>query len=147
MRIPFSTKMTLWLGRILAAVLVVLAFALPSLLDWSMAMGHIGSRSAWAIGIGYYCCVPVVAAALWNMDRLLRNILNEFVFVRLNVRRISHVRWCCLAVCLICVPVSVFYPPMLFVVAIMAFLSLVVSVLTAVMDAAVTIREENDLTI
>lgn len=147
MRIHKSIKLTIWLGRLLAAALVVLAFALPSLVDWSMSMGHIGIRSAWAIGIGYYCCVPVVALALWNLDRLLRNIQNSLVFVRGNVRCISNVRWCCLSVSAICLPASVFYPPLVFLVAIMAFLTLVVGVLTSVMDAAVSIREENDLTI
>ena len=147
MRIHKSVKLTMWLGRLLAFALVVLAFELPSLLDWSMRLGHIGSRSAWAIGIGYYCCVPAVALALWNLDKLLRNIREDRVFVRSNVRSISNVRWCCLGVSVICLPASVFYPPLVFLVVIMAFLTLVVGVLTSVMDAAVSIREENDLTI
>lgn len=147
MRIPKSVKLTIWLGRLLAFILVVLAFELPTLLDWSMSLGHIGTRSAWAIGIGYYCCVPVVALALWNLDKLLRNILNSQVFVRANVRAISNVRWCCLGVSLVCLPASLFYPPLVFLVVIMAFLTLVVGVLACVIDAAVSIREENDLTI
>lgn len=147
MRIPKSVKLTIWLGRVLALALVILAIKLPALLDWSMSLGHIGTRSAWAIGIGYYCCVPVVALALWNLDKLLRNILDSQVFVRPNVRAISNVRWCCLGVSLICLPASVFYPPLVFLVVIMAFLTLVVGVLSCVMDAAVSIREENDLTI
>ena len=147
MRIPKSVKLTIWLGRILALALVVLAIGLPTLLDWSMSLGHIGTRSAWAIGIGYYCCVPVVALALWNLDKLLRNIQNSQVFVRSNVRSISNVRWCCLGVSAICLPAAYFYPPLVFLVAIMAFLTLVVGVLASVIDAAVSIREENDLTI
>lgn len=147
MKIPASAKITLWVNRAIGALLLVLLFEVPSLLDWSMAMGHIGSRSAWAVGIAFYCCAPVVAVALWNLDALLRNILKAKVFVNANARGMRRVRWCCLGVCLICAPAAWFYPPLVFMVVIMAFLALVVSVLAAVMDAAVTIREENDLTI
>ena len=147
MKIPVSAKITLWVNRTLGLALIALMWAIPSLLDWSMSMNHIGIRSAWAIGIAFYCCAPVVAAALWNLDALLRNILTAKVFVSANARAMRRVRWCCLGVCLVCAPAAVFYPPLVFMVVIMAFLALVVSVLAAVMDAAVTIREENDLTI
>ena len=39
------------------------------------------------------------------------------------------------------------YPPLVFLAVIMAFLALVVSVVGNVLSAAVSIREENDLTI
>lgn len=147
MKTPLSAKITLWVNRIIALLLLLIVWKLPTLLDWSMALGHIGSRSAWAIGIAFYCCTPVVALALWYLDALLRNILSSQVFVAANARAMRRVRWCCLGVCLICLPAAVFYPPLVFMVVIMAFLALVVSVLAAVMDAAVEIREENDLTI
>ena len=147
MKIPASAKITLWVNRAIGALLLVLLLEIPSLLDWSMAMQHISSRSAWAIGIAFYCCAPVVALALWYLDALLRNILMAKVFVSANARAMRRVRWCCLGVCLICLPAAVFYPPLVFMVVIMAFLALVVSVLAAVMVAAVAIREENDLTI
>lgn len=147
MRVSVSAKLTLRLGRILALALLVLVCTMPRLLDWYQDLRPLGQHGAAAIIIAFYCCAPVVALALWNLDRLLRNILNEQVFVAKNVRAISNVRWCCLAVCLICLPAAFFYPPLVFMVVIMAFLTLVVSVLASVMDAAVSIREENDLTI
>jgi hypothetical protein len=69
------------------------------------------------------------------------------VFIPNNVRRISRLRWCCLLVSLICLPATFFYLPLLFMVVIMGFLGLVVSVVANVMAAAVEIREENDMTI
>lgn len=147
MKIPRSVKITLWVNRVIALFLLLIVWKLPTLLDWSMTLGHIGTRSARAIGIAFYCCAPVVALALWNLDALLRSILAARVFVGANVRAMRRVRWCCLGVCLICLPAAFFYPPLVFMVVIMAFLALVVSVLAAVMDAAVAIREENDLTI
>ena len=82
-----------------------------------------------------------------EIDGLLRNILKEQVFLRENVRRIRIVQWCCGIVGLICIPAACCYYPLIFLVVIMGFLSLVVSVVTSVMEAAVAIREENDLTI
>ena len=77
----------------------------------------------------------------------MRRILTGEVFVLPNVHSIRRIRWYCAAVCLICFPAAFFYPPLVFMVVIMAFLSLIVSVLGSVLKAAVTIREENDLTI
>ena len=147
MRTSIAAKVTLWTGRFIGVLLAVLVVAMPRLLDWYQDLRPLGLHGAAAIMIGFYCCVPVTAAALWNLDLILRSILREQVFVRPVVRCIRRVRWCCLGVCLICLPAAVFYPPLVFMVVIMAFLSLVISVVATVMDAAVSIREENDLTI
>ena len=147
MKISVSAKITLWVNRIIGAALMVLLFTMPQLLDWYQDLRPLGLHGAAAIMIGFYCCAPVTAFALWNMDVLLRSILREAVFVHTVVRCIRRIRWCCVGVCLICLPAAVFYPPLVFMVVIMAFLALVISVLATVMDAAVTIREENDLTI
>ena len=147
MRVSKTVKLTLWANRAIGAVLLALILVLPRLLDWYQNLRPLNPASRAAIVTGFYCCIPVIALALLNLDRLLRSILNSQVFVPTNVRLIRNIRWCCLGVGLICLPASFFYPPLIFIVIIMAFLALVISVLCAVMDAAVSIREENDLTI
>ena len=142
-----SAKLTLWVNRLIALVLLALIFLMPTLLNWYLELRTLGPYSAAAILIGFYCCVPAVVFALWEMERLLKNILNSEVFVVRNVRSICRVCRCCLAVALICLPAAVFYPPLVFMVVIMAFLALVVNVVGSVMNAAVAIREENDLTV
>ena len=97
--------------------------------------------------MGFYCCAVPVFLALWEVEGLLRRITAREVFIWRNVRAISAVRWCCLAVAVICLPAAVFYPPLMFMTIIMVFLALILSVLTSVMAAAVEIREENDLTV
>ena len=101
------------------------------------------------MGLGFIACLcaAVIVCALWNVDRLLTNILSGRVFTRKNVIRIRRIVRCCGLVSLICVPASFAYMPLIFLVAVMAFLCLIVSVVAEVMDAAVTIREENDLTV
>ena len=147
MTTKLSAKFTLWINRLLAAAVGVLLFAMPGLLEWYQGMRPLGLHGAAAISFGFYLCVPPVLYALWCIDRLLHNILLEQVFVEENVRRLRRIRWCCAGVSLICVPAACFYQPLIFMVVIMAFLALMVSVVKNVMAAAVELQEENDLTV
>ena len=94
------------------------------------------------------CCVAAYLIAGYDvLLTALRNIRRGEVFVIENVRRIGTLQWCCGAVALICIPAAFCYYPLVFMVAVMGFLCLAVSVLRQVMSAAVTLQEENDLTI
>jgi len=147
MNIERSAKITLWCSRLLAGAICVLLFAMPGLLRWYQTLRSLGSYGAAAIIIGFYCCAPIVLYALRCIDRLVRNLLKGAVFILENVRLIRRIRWCCAGVSLVCLPAAFFYPPLIFLAVIMAFLALVVSVVKNVMAAAVEIREENDLTV
>lgn len=142
-----STKITLWVNRFVAALVVALLFALPAILKWYCTIRFLDDQAQTAITIAFYCCAVFILIALWSLDRLLRNILKNFVFVRSNVRSLRHIRLCCAAVSLCCLPAAFYYPPLLFLSLIMGFLFLVVGVVCQVMKAAVAIREENALTI
>ena len=85
--------------------------------------------------------------ALYNLEQLLRSISAGEVFLRSNVSLIRRVCICCLLVSAICLPAAYYYPPLIFFCIVMAFLCPVVNVVRRVFDAAVPIREENDLTI
>ncbi len=142
-----SAAITLWANRAVALLLAVLLFTLPMLLDWYCQYRSLTALERTALTVAFYVCSVVVALALWNMDSLLRAIRREEVFVKENVRRIRVVQWCCAAVCLICIPAALCYYPLVFMVIVMGFLFLTVGVVCRVMEAAVAIREENDLTI
>ena len=147
MKPKVSAAFTLWCSRFLVVAVAVLLFAMPGLVSWYRNFRELGPNSAEAILIGFYCCAPVVFYALWCMDGLLRNILKDTVFVDKNVSYIRRIRWCCALVSLICLPAAWFYPPLIFLAVITAFLALAVSVVKNVLAAAVELREENDLTI
>ena len=142
-----SAVITLWANRLVAVVLIALLFAMPSCLEWYARRRVLPRGSMTAILVAFYCCAAFVGLALGNIELLLRNILAKQVFTRKNVRLIRVIRWCCLAVSLVCVPATFYYLPLVFVVIIMAFMWLMVSVVADVMDAAVLLREESDLTI
>lgn len=142
-----SAKFTLWCNRFIALAVLILVFVFPRLLEWYQGLRPLGLQGAAAVFFGFYLCVPVVLYALWCIDRIVTNILKDVVFVMQNVRYIRRIRWCCAGVSLICLPAAYCYQPLIFMVVIMAFLALVVSVVKNIMAAAVEIREENDLTI
>ena len=141
------TRLTLWITRLVALVIAVFLFVLPPLLNWYCTLRNISIVPKTMIAVAFYVSVIPITLALWQFDTILRNLLKDKVFLKENVRRIRIIQWCCFAVSLICLPAALFYYPLIFLVVIMGFLSLVVAVVCRVMDEAVAIREENDLTI
>ena len=147
MKTQTAARVTQWANRLVFLVLVAATVFLQAILRWYAGFRTLTAGESIGILVGFYCCAPIVAFGLWNLDRILHNIIHEEVFIRENVRRVSLVRWCCGVVALICVFATICYLPLVFVTIIMAFLCLVISVLVCAMDAAVTMREEQDLTI
>ena len=140
-------RVVLWVNRIVFCILVALLPSMPFILRWYSTIRTLSATEHLAILIAFYICAVIAGVALWKMEQLLRNILADNVFIRKNVRHIRTIQWCCGLVSLVCIPAAVFYLPLVFMAVIMGFLFLVTGVLTKVMDAAVNIREENDLTI
>ncbi len=143
-----SARITSYATRMIAVVLLVFMCCIVKLLDlYDQYRFPLGLNERIAILAGFYtCCLPIFLA-LWQMDKLMQNILAEKLFVGENVRLVRIVRWCCLAVSLICLRAAVGYPPLFFLALIMAFLALVVTVIGQMLKAAVAIQEENDLTV
>ena len=140
-KVHSSTLITLWINRAVALLMAVLLFVMPAQFHEFILYGQI------LMTVSFYCCSVVIGVALWLMDALLRSILRNEIFVRANVIRISRIRLCCGIVALICLPAAWAFPALVFLSVIMGFLCLVVSVVANVMDAAVSLQEENDLTI
>ena len=149
MKTQTIVKCTLWVNRLVMAVVAVLIFTLPWLLNWYAALlgYHPPKGDLWGIWLSYIGSAAVIFVALWNMEKLMKNILVGKVFVRENVARVRRVQLCCGVVAVICLVSTVFALPMVLFAAIMGFLCLAVSVLANVLDAAVALQEENDLTI
>lgn len=148
--IPYetSTRVTLWANRLVIALVLLLLPSFPWLTEqYHLHFRELAVSERTAILVGFYTCAVAVLLALWNMERLLKNILRAILFTLENVQHIRTVRWCCLAVSLICFGAAFGFPSLLFFATVMGFLCLVITVVGQVMKAAVEIREENDLTI
>lgn len=142
-----SVSVTLWATRTVVGLMLILVCTLPLILDWYCQYRMLLELERTALTVAFYCCAVTVFIALFHMDALLRSIRMGEVFIQKNVQRIRAVQWCCCITALICVPAALCYYPLVFMVVVMGFLSLVVSVVCQVMHAAVAIREENDLTV
>ncbi len=143
-----SARITLYSIWAVGLIMAILLFLFPTLVEhYHQDFRPLGESERFAIIHGFYGCSVAVLLALWNMHRLLCNILKEQLFTLKNVGYIRTVRWCCLAVSLICLLASFGFPSLLFLSLIMCFLFLVVTVVGQVLKAAVYIQEENELTV
>lgn len=100
----------------------------------------------WLLATNYATAVPV-AAALYQMNRLLSNISCDEVFVAENTRCLRILSWCCLAAGVI-FGISGFYYIAFWALCVAAlFMALVLRVIKNVFAQAEKIKEENDYTI
>lgn len=142
-----TTRLALYATRLVAVLVVAVGIFLSKIIDWYEGFRMMTDMDRTVVSVCYYLAAIAILYALFSMDRLLTAILAGLVFVRKNVRRIRRIQWCCAAVAVITAVAAFAYMPLIFAAAIMCFLTLTVCVVTRVMDAAVTIREENDLTV
>ena len=143
-----SARVTLYAGRAVMVLVGALLFTFPLVIDWYHRLFRpLSDAEHIAIIAGFYACSVPVLLALWNMDRLLRNILRKLLFTCENVNHIRAIRWCSLVVSLFCLGAAFGFPSLLFLSLIMGFICLVITVVGQVMKAAVELREENDLTV
>jgi hypothetical protein len=93
------------------------------------------------------CCVPALLA-LVSLDRLLGSIGRGEVFIAKNVRALRLISWCCFAEALLLAAAAWMFSLILFSLSIAAaFFGLILRVVKNVIEAAVLIKAENDLTI
>ena len=140
-------RVTRVMTRILMAILVVCSFLVPFMLNWYAEFRSLTVSGWWILCVTYYICAVIAAPALILVDRLLSNILKEQVFTTGNVQLLRWIRWCCGLISLLCIAPGFAYKPLFLMVLMMGFLSFILNVVVQVMKAAVSIREENELTI
>ena len=95
----------------------------------------------------FYPCALFAYITLYSLLRLLFNIKKQEIFINANVKYLRRISWCCFAVATITLVGGVFYIPFLFVAVAAAFVGLMLRVVKNVMQNAVEISEENELTI
>ena len=97
--------------------------------------------------LAFYPCAIFSGLILYCLLRLLFNIKSGKVFVVDNVRILFAVSWCCFGIAIITLISGFFYMPFFFVAAAGGFTGMLLRVLKNVMENAVELRAENDLTI
>ncbi len=98
-------------------------------------------------GLCFYPCSVFSAVILYSLIKLLFNIRADEVFTSQNVKSLKIISWCCIAIAVITFAGGYFYMPFMFVAMAGAFVGVMLRVLKNVMQTALELREENDLTI
>jgi hypothetical protein len=94
----------------------------------------------------YGCSVPGLVA-LFCLDRLLANIKKKDVFIDKNVKYLRVISWCSFAVSAILFLSGFYYLLFLLIAVAAAFFGLILRVVKNVIEQAVAIKNDNDLTI
>lgn len=95
----------------------------------------------------FYPSVIFAYTTLYCLIKLLFNIKKQEIFIIRNVTYLRIISWCCFAVALITLIGGFFYIPFLLIAVAAAFVGLMLRVVKNVMQNAVEIKEENELTI
>ena len=95
----------------------------------------------------FYPCAVLAYITLYGLLRLLFNIKKDAIFIEKNVSYLRRIAWCCFGVAAITLAGGVFYLPFLFVAVAAGFVGLMLRVVKNVMESAVQIKAENELTI
>lgn len=95
----------------------------------------------------FYPSAALGLTALASLVFLLKNIMENEMFCRENVRLLWVISNCCFIVAVITFTGGFFWLPFFVLSAAAGFMGLIIRVVKNVMQKAVEIREENDLTI
>ena len=150
----YSVKISITVCFALCVVLAVFIFAGPFIFELYMTKfrgflpdGEAMKMLKTVFAATFYPCAAISSVILYFLLKLLFNIKNGEVFIKNNVTALKTVSWCCLVIMVITFVGGMFYMPFLFVALAGGFVGLMLRVLMSVMQSAVELREENDLTI
>lgn len=149
-----SAIISLVICALSGVILVVWLFTFPQFFNWFYTVYHeLGSeyqethRIIKLVIPTFYACAPFAGIAIYVLIRLLLNIINETVFVRTNVKYLRWISYLCYAVMLITVATGIFYVPLLIIGFGTGVVGTLLRVVKNLMETAVEIKNENDMTI
>ncbi len=153
-RTKISAIISLIICILSSVLLAVWIFTFPQFFNWFYTMYHgLGSEYTQTNTVikivipTFYACAPFAAAALYMLIRLLLNIINEVIFTVSNVKYLKWITHACYAVMLITVVTGIFYLPLLIIGFATGVVGTLLRVVKNLMDSAVALKEENDMTI
>lgn len=95
----------------------------------------------------FYPSAVFAYITLYSLLKLLFNIKKDEIFITQNVKYLRRITWCCFAVAFITLVGGIFYIPFGFIAIAAAFVGLMLRIVKNVMQNAVEIKAENELTI
>lgn len=129
------------------AALVAGALLLPLLLKWYISSRGTPKEDYWPMLIMGWLFVPPAFTALLCMHKLLKNIRHNQLFVRDNVKLFRVLSWCCFAAAFPFLFYGLVNIISFFFAAVVAFVALLLRVAKNMLETAMEIKDENDLTV
>lgn len=149
-----SAKISVGICIFFSALLLVWLFTFPAFFNWFYVTYHhlnaLNENVKSAIHTvipAFYCSSPFAGIALYSLIRLLLNILKDETFIKKNVTYIRIVSWCCYAVAIVTAVTGFFYMPLFIITAATGIVGTLLRVVKNLMQSAVELKEENELTI
>lgn len=142
-----SIKLTHIIIRLFYAILIAATISAPYLINLFYVFPNGSRKTANIILCAFYLAVPAGLTALICLDKLLINIKKELAFHSGNVKLLRILSWACFYVAIDCFAFGFFYFPFFIVCVAALFTGLVVRVVKNIFAKAITIKEENELTI
>lgn len=133
---------------VFSAMLIVVDVSAPWLVRWFLDFSRadlVGKEPLFLVTI-YIGSVPA-AVLLFCLYRLLHGIGNDQVFTMSNVEYLRRISWSCFAGAIICMASTPYYFPWVFVAVAAAFMGLIVRVIKNIIEQAVELKNESELTI
>lgn len=127
--------------------LIVLLFFAPRIMALYAAWRLISAAVSGVVLAAFYVSALPAAISLVCLFLLLKNLLAEQPFLRRNCTLIGTVSWCCVAVAAVTLVAGFWYMPLLLVTAAMVFIFLILRIVRRCFEAALALKEENNLTI
>lgn len=143
-----SAKLSMICIWIFAMLLLAADVSAVRLSKWYAGLRFYGSLSLGmllAVSI-YFLSIPAWIC-LWNLRKLLLNIMKEKIFTEDNVRYLRTVSWCCAGASAICLLSGIYYLPFFILAIAAAFMMLIVRIVKNIFRQAVDMKSELDLTI
>lgn len=149
-----SVTLSIIICFILLAILTALVFIGPWIVEIWFTKYRGWAQGSFAVQdmltlfkICFYPCAVFAYITLYSLIKMLFNIKRDEIFTEYNTKALRRISWCCLAVAIITFAGGIFYVPFLFVAIAAGFMGLMLRIIKNVMQNAVALREENDLTI
>ena len=156
--LKINRKISVYISLVMTALLftavVVLAFFLPGFTDYLISLpDKTGERAViqdyqvTLIHIASFCEVFLTLIGLGMLFALLILVKKEKVFTAQAVELIRYISWCLILMGIIFISLTYFFTLAAFAGVAVLFLGLTIRVVKNVIEAAVFIKEENDLTV
>ena len=97
--------------------------------------------------ISFYLCIGFGFYILITLDRLIKNIEREEIFIIENVSYLRYISWASFIIAIICFISAFYYVEWILGFVVGVFMGAILRVIKNVFEKAILIKEENDYTV